>query len=157
MCYLIIIPIVFINLASFSFLLFRNNEYMIQGTFDSSILSFNKIDKIISEPDILIYHLNQDKSIKNLSYFENKTIMYSTNFFYLKSITFKINIVKGLNMVIWEKKSTFVYSTITFLFNQSNKIQYILNINVPFILKKNIIEREKNFMNEYFNFITKNY
>ncbi len=157
MCYLIIIPIVFINLASFSFLLFRNNEYMIQGTFDSSILSFNKIDKIISEPDILIYHLNQDKSIKNLSYFENKTIMYSTNFFYLKSITFKINIVKGLNMVIWEKKSKIIHSTITFLFNQSYEINYILNINVPFILKKNIIEREINFIKEYFNFIIKNY
>ena len=122
-----------------------------------SILSFQKIDKIISNPDILIYNLNQDNSILNLSYFENKTIMYSTNFFYLKSITFKINIVKGLNMVIWEKKSKFVQSTITFLFNQSNKITYIMNINVPFILKKNIIEREKNFINEYFNFITKHY
>ena len=157
MCYLLIIPIVFINLASFSFLLFRNNEYMITGTFDSSILSFNKIDKIISEPDILIYNLNQDKSIKNLSYFENKTIMYSTNFFYLKSITFKINIVKGLNMVIWEKKSKIIHSTITFLFNQSYEIKYILSIRVPFILKKNIIEREINFIKEYFNFIIKNY
>ena len=157
MCYLIIIPIVFINLVSFTFLLFRNREYINTGIFDLSILSFQKIDKIISNPDILIYNLNQDNSILNLSYFENKTIMYSTNFFYLKSITFKINIVKGLNMVIWEKKSTFVYSTITFLFNQSNKIQYILNINVPFILKKNIIEREINFIKEYFNFIIKNY
>ena len=60
-------------------------------------------------------------------------------------------------MVIWEKKSKFVQSTITFLFNQSNKITYIMNINVPFILNKNIIEREKNFINEYFNFITKHY
>ena len=157
MCYLIIIPIVFINLVSFTFLLFRNREYINTGIFDLSILSFQKIDKIISNPDILIYNLNQDNSILNLSYFENKTIMYSTNFFYLKSITFKINIVKGLNMVIWEKKSKFVQSTITFLFNQSNKITYIMNINVPFILKKNIIEREKNFINEYFNFITKHY
>ena len=157
MCYLIIIPIVFINLVSFTFLLFRNREYINTGIFDLSILSFQKIDKIISNPDILIYNLNQDNSILNLSYFENKTIMYSTNFFYLKSITFKINIVKGLNMVIWEKKSKFVQSTITFLFNQSNKITYIMNINVPFILNKNIIEREKNFINEYFNFITKHY
>lgn len=157
MCYLIIIPIVFINLVSFTFLLFRNREYINTGIFDLSILSFQKIDKIISNPDILIYNLNQDNSILNLSYFENKTIMYSTNFFYLKSITFKINIVKGLNMVIWEKKSKFVQSTITFLFDQSNKITYIMNINVPFILNKNIIEREKNFINEYFNFITKHY
>ena len=157
MCYLIIIPIVFINLVSFTFLLFRNREYINTGIFDLSILSFQKIDKIISNPDILIYNLNQDKSIKNLSYFENKTIMYSTNFFYLYTITFKIKIVKGLNMVIWEKKSKFVQSTITFLFNQSNKITYIMNINVPFILNKNIIEREKNFINEYFNFITKHY
>ena len=157
MCYLIIIPIVFINLVSFTFLLFRNREYINTGIFDLSILSFQKIDKIISNPDILIYKLNQDNSILNLSYFENKTIMYSTNFFYLYTITFKIKIVKGLNMVIWEKKSKFVQSTITFLFNQSNKITYIMNINVPFILNKNIIEREKNFINEYFNFITKHY
>jgi len=157
MCYLIIIPIVFINLVSFTFLLFRNREYINTGIFDLSILSFQKIDKIISNPDILIYNLNQDNSILNLSYFENKTIMYSTNFFYLYTITFKIKIVKGLNMVIWEKKSKFVQSTITFLFNQSNKITYIMNINVPFILNKNIIEREKNFINEYFNFITKHY
>lgn len=157
MCYLIIIPIVFINLVSFTFLLFRNREYINTGIFDLSILSFQKIDKIISNPDILIYNLNQDNSILNLSYFENKTIMYSTNFFYLYTITFKIKIVKGLNMVIWEKKSKFVQSTITFLFDQSNKITYIMNINVPFILNKNIIEREKNFINEYFNFITKHY
>jgi hypothetical protein len=157
MCYLIIIPIVFINLVSFTFLLFRNREYINTGIFDLSILSFQKIDKIISNSDILIYNLNQDNSILNLSYFENKTIMYSTNFFYLYTITFKIKIVKGLNMVIWEKKSKFVQSTITFLFNQSNKITYIMNINVPFILNKNIIEREKNFINEYFNFITKHY
>ena len=149
--------ILIINVISFYNLLFKSNQYIITGVFDKSNLSFKNIEEIISNPYYIVYILNKDSSNYNLSYNKNQMIFFSKSFLYILKIYYKIKVESNLNKIIWIKESKIAQIKFIFLFDKSDKVESILEIHTPLFLKNYIIEKEKEFVNSYLNYITVNY
>ena len=84
-------------------------------------------------------------------------IFFSRSFLYILKIYYKIKVESNLNKIIWIKESKIAQIKFIFLFDKSDNVEFILEIHTPLLLKNYIIEKEKEFVNSYLNYITVNY